>query len=256
MTPAPSTYYWRDRHNFGDVVGPWILEQVTGEAFDWCPGDTSPKVLGIGSNLLRLQPYDVVWGAGVYEERSPVRLPHNTSLLALRGPMSAQKLGAHPGTYGDPMLLMSALWDEPAPRKLACIGWVPNCLGASLPPSHDLEIDICAPWRDVVRQVASCSFVWAASLHALVLAESFGIPCGWVPAAGVPRWKFEDYFAGSGRNPQDLAPGAKLPAVPEIDKIQNRLMRAAAQILPRLERARRLAAEGLRVVEDEKAPTP
>lgn len=43
--------------------------------------------------------------------------------------------------------------------------------------SDVLMIDIQDPCRVVRRQILSCECIFASSLHALIVADSYGIPC-------------------------------------------------------------------------------
>ena len=54
----------------------------------------------------------------------------------------------------------------------------------------------------VVEAIRSAEVVFTSSLHALIIAESFGTPCVWVSIGeGLigGDHKFLDYFEGSGR---------------------------------------------------------
>jgi len=58
-------------------------------------------------------------------------------------------------------------------------------------------------WRQTVNQIVSCDVIIASSLHAIVVAEAYGIPTIWVqPTTRIKggQHKFLDYFEGTCRD--------------------------------------------------------
>jgi pyruvyltransferase len=47
--------------------------------------------------------------------------------------------------------------------------------------------------------IAASDFVTGSSLHAIVIAESLGIPARLITSGAEPAFKYDDYFQGSGR---------------------------------------------------------
>jgi len=233
---ALPAYWWSKRNNFGDVIGPEILALVTGCKVGWAPASMQGKILGMGSTLNRVQPGDVIWGAGIWSARTLVRPAPGVSLLAFRGKLSAQAYGAHPATLGDPGLLVGLLADAhnvPSSEPRYDVGWVANCQSAvRQPPRCDVAIDITGPWQEVVQALNSCRFVWTASLHAMIACEAFRIPCGYVHAPDIPLFKFQDYLSATGRHPSDIIDGSRLPTPdPEVfDRVTASLLRVAQRI--------------------------
>lgn len=246
-------YWWAKANNFGDVIGPELLGYATGTRVQWCPADSSPKVLGVGSVLNRTMPGDVVWGAGAWDISTPCKPAPGASLLALRGRMSADKLGVHPAVLGDPVLLTPLLAEElnlEIPDPEYDVGFVANCQRpAKETPGHDFAVDITAPWRQVIQDLNRCKFVWTASLHALVCCEAFRIPVGYVEAPGIPKWKFQDYLTGTGRKPADIHHMRRLPPldVDLQDRVQKDLLRVARQIPYKVSRGYAMTPEGSEV---------
>lgn len=152
-----------------------------------------------------------VWGTGMLTEWS--RFRGQARVLALRGPLSWARCGRPSGAVlGDPGLLVGRVW--PAARaKRYRLGIVPHYVDAqhegiaNLARRHPEDvtvIDICAPVPDVLRAITECEAVLSSSLHGLVFADAYGVPCGWLKLgdrlAGTPGFKVRDHYAALGRS--------------------------------------------------------
>jgi pyruvyltransferase len=60
--------------------------------------------------------------------------------------------------------------------------------------------------RKIVSEIAGSSFVASSSLHAVIVAEAYGIPARLVGALEEPIFKYRDYYAGTGREEFEPAP--------------------------------------------------
>jgi pyruvyltransferase len=56
-----------------------------------------------------------------------------------------------------------------------------------------------APIDEILGTIAASDLVVGSSLHAIVVAESFGIPARLVRSGAEPTLKYDDYYRGSGR---------------------------------------------------------
>lgn len=227
-------FYWHNRNNFGDMLAPVILEWVTGRKVERAERFEPGKVLSTGSVLGCMREGDVVWGSGWHRnKRETLDVPDGVRFLAVRGPLSRADLigGDCPEVYGDPALLLPLIVPGRTTGELT--GYVPHMvdrgLGATLNERAGARIDITAPWRQVVNSILWCGRIYASSLHAIIVAEAYGIPAAWVPCEGVigGDFKFRDYLAGTGRDPALLKPYEFLPPIPDLEGIQRRLIEAA-----------------------------
>lgn len=198
--------YWsrcaRDR-NVGDQLGPAILR-----AYDptlrirWAQARRA-DVIACGSII------DAVpegWAGTVLNAgtlHAGTRRSLTGPVLSLRGPLTAQAVGVDPASVplGDLGIL--------APR----IRWVgrSDTDGTVVIP-HYIDRDLTARWPDalharmtdpvpeVVGTIATAGRVVSSSLHALILADAFGIPHRWEPHQKVvgDGHKFADYAAATG----------------------------------------------------------
>lgn len=183
--------------NFGDEIGPLLVRALVGERPD--PGDA--RLISVGSVLQFASPGDVVWGAGINGKvRQRVRYP--LDVRSVRGPLTRAVLLGNgvgvPEVYGDPALLVPTLFPSIRPGGTGGMLVVPN-LNELDRVSGD---EVLSPLGDplaIAARIAGSGFVVASSLHALVLADAYGIPSRpLVPVAEHPL-KYLDYYAGTGR---------------------------------------------------------
>lgn len=196
-------YWWRHSiENFGDELGPRIVEMFTGTRVEWAPPAAADIVL-CGSVLSHLPDgwAGTVLTAGLIA--SDARMPDlsHARVLAVRGAKTRRRLhdGAHDVVLGDLAILASLLDVEHEPVNL---GIVPHYADRALAKQHPgrLIIDVTDDPCEVVRKIARCRRVIGSSLHALVVADAFGIPHTWAPCNQVigGRFKFDDYVSAFG----------------------------------------------------------
>lgn len=189
-------------NNFGDLLGPLIANRLLFR-LGIPQSRKRGRVLTVGSILHFARSGDVVWGSGINGKIADQRYPQ-LDIRAVRGPLTAGILRADghqvPDVYGDPALLIPTLWTESelgVRRGSREMVYVPNLHDRSRFP--DSALDPCAPVWEVVRTIASARLVVASSLHAIVIAEAFGVPVAPVRATAESEFKYADYFAGTGR---------------------------------------------------------
>lgn len=151
-----------------------------------------------------------VWGSGIMNPESQVLWPQSRiHYWALRGELTRLAAGQQNQSkivLGDPGILASRLVEKRA-TKTHRIAFVPNhvdmdWLKTETLPRHWLLVDPIGPTKQVLAQIAGSDLVIASSLHGLISADSFGIPCVWIkttlPLAGDATHKYLDY--ASSRN--------------------------------------------------------
>ena len=203
----------RPINNFGDLLGPVIVHRVL-EDLGIDPGSGSDKrLLAVGSILRLAKQGDTIWGVGANGKSlgAPLEFTH-LDVRAVRGPLTRQYLAEHnidaPAIYGDPGLLIGHYWDRDELGKS-----YPKREHIVLPNFHDYSAakptaNLVNPQNDlwsVIGQIAAADFVVGSSLHAIVIAESLGIPARLVASKVEPRFKFDDYYQGTGRDGAEIA---------------------------------------------------
>lgn len=217
--------FWLPSNNFGDALGPFLYECITGRKPVFY--NEPPRILSCGSILGRARAGDVIWGSGFLTHDATPKTT-NLKVLALRGPLSDEILRSHmslpePMVYGDPALLTHRYVQRSKPKHST--GFFPHYLHAGrefpLPP-NSIRFKPMAPVAHTLSQLTSCERVVSSSLHGVIVAESFNIPAVWIRISnGVPGFKFRDYYLGTGRkppNPVDWTKGPDWKAVDEAFK--------------------------------------
>lgn len=197
--------------NFGDLLGPMIVERMLWRRRPQDQPGPLPRrrLFAVGSVLHQAAESDVVWGAGIngkelshYPESFPT-----FDVRAVRGPWTARlltDLGIDvPAVFGDPALLLPRLLPElsswaHAPVTDTLIVPNYNDIGAYRDSEHQV-LDPRLPVYTVLRTIARSRFVVGSSLHAVIVADSLGIPARFVASGVEDPFKYRDYLAGTGR---------------------------------------------------------
>lgn len=194
-------FYHLGRPNFGDDLNPWLLGALGSAAFRW--GSTRrPHLLGVGSIAARANVDSWVMGSGLLAPLPRGERRECGRVVALRGALTAEMLGARPAHLGDPVCLVDRLVERP-PVRPGRLGVVPHAISFEAWRRllrHRDDIALIDPRGEplaVIRAIAACERVASQSLHGLVVADAYGIPAVWMePAPGMVggRFKFDDYF--------------------------------------------------------------
>ncbi|WP_144222876.1 polysaccharide pyruvyl transferase family protein [Mesorhizobium amorphae] len=203
-------FYWESAHgNFGDDLNLWLWDFLL-------PGfrDVHPDVLlvGVGTVLNQeLLPADVkklVIGSGFgYGSLPDLSDKREWDTRAVRGPLTAQKLGLAPELgIIDPAVMVAEM---PEFRNLPKTGgaifvphwestvggiWPLVCQAAGLG-----YVDPCGEAKSVIRAIAQADLVVAESMHAAILADAFRVP--WVAVTtsrSINSFKWRDWATSLG----------------------------------------------------------
>ena len=189
--------------NFGDLLGPHIVARVRAALGLGPERSRSQRLLAVGSIMHLARDGDVVWGTGINGKMLQDAYPR-LDVRAVRGPLTAARLrrgGVEtPEVFGDPALLIPHLWTDDE------LGIERGSGGTVLVPNlHDRDrfpADAVDPQGDFVacvRAIASADLVVSSSLHGIVVAEAYGVPAVLVASSTEPVFKYEDDYAGTGR---------------------------------------------------------
>jgi pyruvyltransferase len=200
--------FWSSFPNFGDQITPVLLRHY-GFTPDRATSAGDAQLVSTGS-LLQWIPEDfdgLIVGTGLIQDE-PRRFPH-ARILAVRGQLTAERIGAPPGTVlGDPGILASTLVKRP--RTSQTVGLIPHYVDQEHPavaqllrnyPKEIRVIDVRRPPVVVFRDIASCEHILSSSLHGLITADSFGIRSRWLHFSDNvigQGFKFHDYFSSIG----------------------------------------------------------
>lgn len=208
-------------NNFGDLIGPTLVERLVGAEASVRPTVGDDRVLLTVGSVLHFAPENaVIWGSGInFKIHRPIPSTVNSlDFRAVRGPLTARTLAAVgvsvPAVYGDPALLL--------PRYLPELSTWSRLRGVDVlvvPNFNDYQrsltaaralgltvIDPRAPLSHVLQAIASAQFVIGSSLHAIIVADSLDIPARLVASQSEHPFKYVDYLAGTGRPYTEIAP--------------------------------------------------
>ncbi len=188
-----------------------------------------PHLLTLGSVFQFARPGDVVWGTGVnpYYQK-PLPEGAQLDIRAVRGPLTRQYILEElqvtcPEVYGDPGLLVPKFFpeltkpSEPRHNHLVVAQHVDELYIRRYPERfREFNVLLCQrpdrmPWRAVVQEILASQFVIASSLHAIIIAEAYGIPARWwyndlLPSfRSAGHFKYNDYYLSTGRRAGEYA---------------------------------------------------
>ncbi|MBB2201131.1 polysaccharide pyruvyl transferase family protein [Gluconacetobacter tumulisoli] len=213
-----------DYLNFGDALSPVMVALCSGRNIQRVPSRSqTPRMAAVGTIGHGLSGGDVqVWGTGCSPyanpqapaaERIPYTPPQDTNLVvsATRGPVSWQLLTqekpAQDATFGDPVWMLPRFYPNTVPKRWD-IGVIlhlseladrdleahplPNYIRYVVPEDERSSVRLintvtaisAAGLRDKLDEILACRRIVSTSLHGMVIAESYGIPCLYFPPHG------------------------------------------------------------------------
>lgn len=214
------TYWWgapceKFVYNFGDLLNPLLLNAYG--FIEYAEPDLTHRsetdFVLLGSVLQSFEEKHrlTVLGCGLlYDLRKTFT---NARILALRGKLTKDRLGlTYDVVLGDPGLLISKILPVSASSDSVAlpIGIVPHWKHYASPRldryRHDPRFKIINPRCEpefIVHELNSCSFIIASSLHALIIADAYGIPNKRMTfhdgLRDVADFKYFDYFSAIDR---------------------------------------------------------
>ncbi|MDR2274196.1 MAG: polysaccharide pyruvyl transferase family protein [Sphingobacterium sp.] len=221
--------YWSGQ-NFGDVLSPRLVEELTGistQYKSWQPSHAvriksligkivrlrfaelrtilwprQQSMIAVGSVIRWGNSRSLVWGSGFMNSDEPFG---GGKIYAVRGKLTSRKLVemGYPSceVYGDPALLLP-LWIPARTVKKHKLGVIPHWKEVTtfqdkLDGNFNI-IDLRTyDVERIVRAICDCEYILSTSLHGLIVAHAYGIPALWIKAGYIDTdgFKFRDYFS-------------------------------------------------------------
>ncbi|MEH6645994.1 polysaccharide pyruvyl transferase family protein [Sulfitobacter sp.] len=234
-------HWWKAVPNFGDAINPLVVGHVSGRPVTHI-GPRRADMFAIGSMLQVVkrsfkEPREsaekvCVWGTGLLNPVFGHNFLKQVDLALVRGPITAALLKCEMKQFGDPGLLINDVLPFDGARQDR-IGIVPHftlmedrdLLAFVVSDPAYILIDPRGDPAQVCHAIASCSHVFASSLHGLIVADAYGVPNTWIEPEGQSWLKYLDYAASVGRRdmiaPQSLdeAKGHKSSPIDYTDGI-------------------------------------
>ncbi|MDX2148546.1 MAG: polysaccharide pyruvyl transferase family protein [Planctomycetota bacterium] len=203
--PVTHQFWYNLTTNFGDAMSPFIVNNLLGRELPRAePGFQGGVLIALGSILHVADVFEnhLVWGTG-YEPKYGRLKREKVNVAAVRGPVTAEKLGLKNPAMGDPALLLPKVHPL-TPDASGGVVLVPH--HTSLKWARYLPyriVDPLAPWKDVVREIVSAKFVWCEAMHAAIVAAAYGVPWAWWKGRHGHRAvvKWSDWFGSIGLEP-------------------------------------------------------
>jgi len=191
-------FYWNTVQNFGDLLGiPLLRHYAKVDAAFAEPEEADIVVCG---SILRLLPSGwkgIILGTGAIARGNFPDLSKAT-VLAVRGPRTANLLKRQGLVLGDPGVLAPGLLKDPVKKTRALLvvpHWSDDSLALRYRETPVVNVRTTNVVR-IVREIASAEQVVTSSLHGLLVAWSFGIPTKVFPHGRTDQeggtWKWED----------------------------------------------------------------
>jgi len=223
-------YYDNTLPNFGDIFSFYIAEKLYGNvqyaSVEECQAIFVGSLLGrfLSKKGFRrrlsglLRPPVKVWGSGYVEihGRKDMKLLRRLDVRACRGFLTLERLKtlrcakiAKNVAIGDPGLLASHLIDTSRVAKKYALGIIPHYVDKDDPllqkitVKNAIVIDIQQSPEPFMEQLTECEQVIASAMHALIAADSLGIPNARMVVSDKIMggdYKYDDYYSAFGLN--------------------------------------------------------
>jgi pyruvyltransferase len=201
--------HWMRCINFGDQLNEYLYTKILKKEIRYSCDMSIPYYVSIGSLFGDefINENAIVCGIGIANKNDTFIRPKKTYLVRGKCTQTRYKeLGYEcPDIVGDPGLILP-LYYNPNFEKIYNIGYTPHIIDTDsvkkLLPNTETSIVIdlrcCNNIEDVINQMLQCRYVVSSSLHGLVIAHAYNIPCLWVrsikPLCGDGS-KFLDYYS-------------------------------------------------------------
>ncbi|MET4059719.1 hypothetical protein ABIB35_001251 [Arthrobacter sp. UYP6] len=213
-----SLAWWDKRPNFGDAIGPWLVERIVGAK----PINgrnlhlPTPPLFTVGSILSWVeQDGTTVWGSGLMAPLSDADVERlstrkGVAIKAVRGELSRNELVSKlgwkvPHILGDPALLLPRFLPkkegQSSEGKTVLVPHFSHVrhFDMSRQPSDLYFVDVEQGLEQVVQEIAAASCCVSTSLHGLIVAQAYGVPWVWIRLEDNPLtgddFKFRDFFS-------------------------------------------------------------
>ena len=212
-------YYFHSKRNFGDELGPVILNRIFGTNIRAASAEKADLValgslldlfLWKGRSVLKYLAYVLsavyqplhIFGTGFIQQPVLDRYGRPKAELffrrlkihAARGHLSAERLRKSSGksgeniAVGDPGILASLLIDGHTGAKRYALGIVPHYVDGgnellfklNRQTPNSLIIDVADDPISVLKTISACDVIVSTAMHGLIAADSLGIPNAWV----------------------------------------------------------------------------
>ena len=242
--------WWPYQENLGDrlayVVFEWMINRKKIELNKKLK--KTVHLMGIGS-IIGMRDFDaIIWGSGIHKTESIKAIMQNSNYVkydirCVRGPVTREILLAAGYScnecYGDPAILMPLIYQPVIQKKELPFVIINHFSIDRFNPLGEKYLDYLldiktSDYKMFINKLVKSEKVIASSLHAIILAEIYGIPAVLVKE-GIEKelMKFYDWYYSTGRYSITMASNIeeaikmepmKLPDKELLRRMQNDIM--------------------------------
>lgn len=187
-------YYYGEYQNFGDILNTWLWPKLLPNTFD---EDSSTIFVGIGTllnDLVPVDPFKVVFGAGVGYGKDLPQIDQNWKIYCVRGPLSAQVLELDSSLAITDAAALLRKVDLPLKQEHYPASFMPHWQSAHwnwklICGQVGLNyIDPTAEIEQVLQAIQCSDLVIAEAMHGAIVADALRVP--WIPVQA-NKWILE-----------------------------------------------------------------
>lgn len=239
-----NVYYFKrgdNIDNVGDLLSPVIVDFMKDRhGVANAKLKSTRRLFAIGSIIDMAKSKMVVWGSGLRNFHSvPPEYP--LDVRAVRGPATRKKLldqgVSCPEVYGDPALLLPLFYDQAVTKRKEYIIVTHYSKEKFIPAAYQTNVvtTLTSDWRSFIDSIREAEFVLCGSLHALIIAEAYGIPALLIQSEiDKDLFKYEDYYLSTNRPKYQIAATIEQAiqqrnfndGIKNLDEIQNNLIKS------------------------------
>lgn len=188
--------FWHISSNFGDIITPYLFEKLSLPLKYVDKGVKEDHYIMCGSILPACNEHSIIWGAGVAQDHTDIEWVQPKEILAVRGKHTRDLIMTKgfecPEVYGDPAQILPLIY-KPEIEKKRSVGIVPHMADQHL---YTDFIDITQPVERFIDSILECELIKSSSLHAIIVADAYGLKWEWIPSDNVigHGFKFRDFI--------------------------------------------------------------
>ena len=200
-------YYKRTngQQNVGDLLSLVIFKYLMRESKTRMWSLRTKRIAVVGSIIQFISAKTTIFGSGFLDMNSVQKFAKKTPQLcikAVRGPLTAKYLARMgyivPPVYGDPAILMPLIYPKKQKgNKIYDYIIIPHYSKLSkYQEKYDNVIStLTDDWRTFIDTICAANFIISASLHGIILAETYGIPAILLnDTESMDLFKYKDYY--------------------------------------------------------------
>lgn len=205
--------------NFGDALNVPLVKFLSGKKVVYSKFinektiEKNKKYAVIGSVIQSAKNNTIIWGAG-FIKGNIENYPKEPIIHAVRGPKTRELFLQQgikcPEVYGDPALILPLIYNPKVEKKYT-YGLIPHIVDKNSEwiisnSKKDnvliIDLEIGKNYKKVINELKSCKYIFSSSLHGLIIAYAYDIPCRHIRISDRligGNFKFNDFLLSIGK---------------------------------------------------------